>query len=417
MSFHILIVADGRSPTAQSWIRHVQSLNYDVSLLSTFPCEPPRGLKHFQVLPIAFSRYSGGSASRKGSDAGQGSKTWVKGLAPLLQFLRYRLGPLSLPHHANVYRTWVQEIKPDLVHALRIPFEGMLASYTPAEIPCLVATWGNDLTLHARGSFLMRRFTRRCLSRADGLSSDTHRDVRLAQAWGLNRSAPTLVVPGSGGLDADKIQQVDIFPSDSFGIQKTGIWVVNPRGYRPGSVHQDVFFKAIPKVLAQHPNVRFICPNLAGNNQAERWVRASGAQASIDLLPPLSQHVLWSLFAESEVFVSPSSHDGTPNALLEALTCGCFPVVGDIESLQEWIVDGENGFLANPKDPDALARAIVKALEQPDLRQSAALQNRAMIATRASSHATLPLIDRFYKGFLAGSSAQIRHDDLRAKIG
>ena len=324
MSFHILIVADGRSPTAQSWIRHVQSLNYDVSLLSTFPCEPPRGLKHFQVLPVAFSRYSGGSASRKGSDAGKGSKTWVKGLAPLLQFLRYRLGPLTLSHHANVYRTWVQEIKPDLVHALRIPFEGMLASYTPVEIPCLVATWGNDLTLHARGSALMRRFTRRCLSRADGLSSDTYRDVRLAQAWGLNRSAPTLVVPGSGGLDADKIQQVDIFPSDSFGIQKTGTWVVNPRGYRPGSVHQDVFSKPFPK---SSPNIRMsvssapIWQATIRQSQLGQGFRCASPSISCRRFP----NMFCGHYSQSEVFVSPSSHDGTPNALLEALTCGCFP--------------------------------------------------------------------------------------------
>lgn len=400
MAPHILIVADGRSPTAQSWIRHMQSLGYCISLLSTFPCETPAGLDHFHILPIAFSHFSKESTSDKTPSREKRSKNWVKRFAPVLQFLRYRLGPLTLLLHARAYQSWVNEIQPDLVHALRIPFEGMLASYTPRGIPCLAATWGNDLTLHARGSILMRRFTRLCLMRADGMTSDTHRDIRLAQEWGLNRSAPTLVVPGSGGLDLEKIQNAAAFHSDHYGIAKSGTWVVNPRGFRPGSVHQDVFFKAIPKVLEKQPETRFICPNLAGSRDAEKWIEVSGIQRAVDLLPQLSQPDLWSLFKESAVFVSPSSHDGTPNTFLEAIACGCFPVVGDIESLREWVTDGVNGHLVDPRDPDALANAILNALTQPNLRQNAARYNRSILETRASSHATLPKIKTFYDRFL-----------------
>jgi hypothetical protein len=43
------------------------------------------------------------------------------------------------------------EIKPDIVHALRIPFEGMLATAAQLPIPLAVTIWGNDLTLHAAG--------------------------------------------------------------------------------------------------------------------------------------------------------------------------------------------------------------------------------------------------------------------------
>lgn len=51
------------------------------------------------------------------------------------------------------------------------------------------------------------------------------------------------------------------------------------------------------------------------------------------------------LFRLSSVAVSPSLHDGTPNTLLEAMDCGCIIVTGDIESVREWINDGENGSL------------------------------------------------------------------------
>jgi len=403
---HILIVADGRSPTAHSWIRNIQSLGLVVSLISTFPCEPPLGLKHFHVLPIAFSRYSKEPSSQTQTSPRKRPKTWVKRFAPLLQFIRYRLGPLTLPLHVKTYQNWVKEIQPDLVHALRIPFEGMLASTTPKGVPCVMATWGNDLTLHARGSLLMRRFTRRCLQRADGLTSDTHRDTRLAHNWGLEHSVPTLVVPGSGGIDLEKFQSASIFNADLYGIPKTGAWVVNPRGYRPGSVHQEVFFTAIPKVLSRCPETHFLCPNLAGNKEAEKWIEDFEIRASTHLLPQLAQPDLWSLFKESAVFVSPSSHDGTPNTFLESIASGCFPVVGDIESLREWITNGVNGFLVNPHDPDALADAIVNALQQPALQQSAAEHNQRVIKSRASLDATLPQIKSFYAQFIEVSNTQ-----------
>lgn len=400
MPAHILIIADGRSPTAQSWIKNIQVLGYQVSLLSTFPCDPPIDLADFHILPIAFSRFSSATATGLRESPKNRPKSWLRRFAPILQALRYHLGPLTLPRYARTYQGLVEKIQPDLIHALRIPFEGMLASYAPKQIPLIVSTWGNDLTLHAKGSPLMRRFTRRCLARADGLIADTYRDIHLAQKRGLRTDTPTIVLPGSGGLDLDGLQNEGAFNPDLYSIPNRGLWVVNPRGLRPGSVHQDVFFRAIPKILAQDSDMVFVCPNLAGIKRAEDWVTSLGIEASTYLLPKLSQTELWSLLNEAAIFVSPSSHDGTPNTLLEAMACGCFPIVGDIESLQEWITHGENGFLVDPRDPTALASAVLEAADQPELRQAAANQNRVIIEKRAAQSVTQPKIDAFYTQFL-----------------
>jgi hypothetical protein len=401
VSAHILIIADGRSPTALSWIKNIQTLGYRVSLISTYPCTPPPGLTHFFVLPIAFSRFSAGSAAKPKKESKNKLKALVKGLSPLLQSLRYWLGPLSLGCDKNKYLESLREIQPDIVHALRIPFEGMLGSYTPPEIPFLAATWGNDLTLHTKGSFLMRKFTRRCLYRADGISSDTQRDIRLAYKWGLHKDIPTLVVPGSGGLDLQAIENAKIFDGEGLGLPdpNTHHWMVNPRGIRPGSIHQEKFFASIPKVLNKNPDCCFICPGLAGVKQATAWMTEYHLQDNVFLLPKLEQTQLWALFKLSKVFVSPSSHDGTPNTLLEAMACGCFPVVGDIESLREWINPGQNGYLVSPRDPDQLAIAILNAIQNKDLRLQAADRNLGIIKERASQEANHPKIKAFYAKF------------------
>jgi glycosyltransferase involved in cell wall biosynthesis len=102
------------------------------------------------------------------------------------------------------------------------------------------------------------------------------------------------------------------------------------------------------------------------------------------------------LFRRSQVAVSPSTHDGTPNTLLEAMACGCFPVAGDLESLREWITPGANGLLVAPGDPRALADAVLLALEQPALRQRAREHNRQLIAEKADYHQVMRKAESFY---------------------
>jgi len=401
MKAHILIVADGRSPTTQSWIKNVQSLEYKVSLISTYPCEALKGLADFHLLPVSFSRFSSGDKSSHPPERQSTLKSWVRRLIPAFQTLRYFLGPLTLPRVSVDYQKLIEDNQPDLVHALRIPFEGMLASATPANTPLAVAIWGNDLTLHAKGSPLMRRWTRRCLKRADGLTADTRRDLHLAGDWGLNSKAPTLVVPGSGGLDMAAVQKASPVEPGRHGLPEACTWILNPRGLRPGSVHQKAFFRAIPKVLAAHPEAIFVCPGLEGHPVVEGWVRSLGIEKSTFLLPHLPQQELWSLMKRSDLFISPSSHDGTPNSFLEALACGCFPVVGDIESLREWIQQRQNGLLVDPQDPDALAEGLLWALGHPQVREGAVGKNLDLIKERAAQAATHPQIDAFYSKLIS----------------
>lgn len=399
MKGHVLILADGRSPTALSWIKNIQSLGYIVSLISSFNCEKPGDVANFHVLPIALSRFSTGTLSPGSENQTKTLKGFVKRFTPSLQKVRYTLGPLSLMLFRKRYRQLVEEISPNIVHALRIPYEGMLASYTPDKFPLLVAIWGNDLTLHAKGSWLMAQCTKRCLSRANGLTSDAERDIHLAKDLGLNRKAPVLTVPGSGGLDLEAVGNAPSF-NNRYGIPENTTWIVNPRGLRPGSVHQDVFFEAIPEILEKQPNTSFICPNLQGQPQAERWVEEFNIQKQTFLLPKLPQSELWALFKESTLFISPSSHDGTPNTLLEAMACGCVPILGNIKSLREWVEQASNGLLVDPHDPHDLAQAVINALNNPGFIKRAVQINKEIIKMRASQNVTLPRIDNFYTQFL-----------------
>jgi glycosyltransferase involved in cell wall biosynthesis len=399
----VMIVADGRSPITFSWVQRLIGLGHQVVLVSTYSCQQMEGIEKLHILPVAFAGFGGSQSGRNPGSASNrtGLRHFISRFRSLFMAGRYYFGPWNVSQTQSAFRQLVDEVQPDLVHALRIPFEGMLASYTPAEIPLAVSIWGNDLTFHAVGSPWMKAATQRTLRRADALVADAARDIRLGRIWGFSMEKPTLVVPGNGGLNLELIP--DRKPQSlSFlqGIPPQAAMVVNPRGFRPGSVRNDIFFYAMPLVLQRNPDVYFICPGMAGQSQAYRWVRNFRLEKRVKLLPLLPQEQLWNLFSQAQIFASISSHDGTPNSFLEAIACGSFPVVGDIESLREWVTPGINGFVVEPSRPQEVAEAILQALEDDNLRQQAALYNHDLIEARASSVNVSKKIDVLYQNLV-----------------
>ena len=147
--------------------------------------------------------------------------------------------------------------------------------------------------------------------------------------------------------------------------------MVNPRGIR-AYARSDTFFQSIPLVLERCPEIGFICPGMQAQPQALGWMQRLKLDQRTVLLPNLPQGQLWGLFQRAFASVSITTHDGTPNTLLEAMSCNSLPIAGDIESLREWIDPGINGLLVDPGDPAALTDAIIYAHNHPDFCSSAA---------------------------------------------
>jgi len=387
----ILFVADARSPIALNWIRHFVERGDEIYIASTFSTTLDLPIKRMETIPVAFS------GLKKATQRPGAASARTLGLRTVI---RQWLGPLTIPRAAKQLRAFIEEVQPDLIHAMRIPYEGMIAAnaiggrVVPRDLRgtyrdhrLLVSTWGNDFTLHAPSSPLMRLYTRRTMQRADAIHADCRRDVRLAIEWGFDSSKPSLVAPGNGGI------HTDIFYPPAKPVEEPII--LNPRGFRP-YVRNDMFFKAIPLVLAKHPNAKFICTGMAGEEEAIRRIREFGIRDSVELLGLLPQNELANLYRRAQILVSPSIHDGTPNTLLEGMACGCFPAAGDLESIREWITPNENGLLFDSNDPQSIASALIEAIENKNLREKSAGLNREIISARAEFKNNMQRTEMFY---------------------
>jgi len=71
-----------------------------------------------------------------------------------------------------------------------------------------------------------------------------------------------------------------------------------------------------------------------------------------------------------DVLIMPSFFEGLGIVLLEAMACGCVPVVSKLEGVTDRVVmDGETGFLASSGDSRSFADAIERLYLQPELRR------------------------------------------------
>ncbi len=111
-------------------------------------------------------------------------------------------------------------------------------------------------------------------------------------------------------------------------------------------------------------------------------VRLVGAQ-------PLAAIPTW--MAAADVLVLPSHNEGTPNVVLEALSCGRRVVATAVGGIPDLLTSELLGALVPPRDPAALGAALVRALRTPyDPAQVARLGARGGWDASASAlHAVL----------------------------
>jgi glycosyltransferase involved in cell wall biosynthesis len=108
------------------------------------------------------------------------------------------------------------------------------------------------------------------------------------------------------------------------------------------------------------------------------------------------------ILAASDVCVDASYAGlGLTGSLRESLAVET-PVIGtELEGNPELIVDGETGYLFPPRDTDALARAILRLVENPDHARAMARAGRRRVEAGFSVTAKLDRTESLYRRLLA----------------
>jgi glycosyltransferase involved in cell wall biosynthesis len=100
----------------------------------------------------------------------------------------------------------------------------------------------------------------------------------------------------------------------------------------------------------------------------------------------------------SHIFVMPSvDREGLPRAVVEAMAQRVATVVTRVGGLPELVIDGRTGLVVPPKDPDALADAILSLVRDPQRRTTLGRQARAHVAAKFQIRATVEKMTRLFE--------------------
>jgi glycosyltransferase involved in cell wall biosynthesis len=98
-------------------------------------------------------------------------------------------------------------------------------------------------------------------------------------------------------------------------------------------------------------------------NEVRQFLHKNDLEGNVKL--HLSQSDVLSFLHKGWVFAISSQQESSPNSVLEAMSAG-LPVVGTkVGGIPEIVRDGETGIIVPPKDPEALAHAILDLLQDP----------------------------------------------------
>jgi glycosyltransferase involved in cell wall biosynthesis len=102
--------------------------------------------------------------------------------------------------------------------------------------------------------------------------------------------------------------------------------------------------------------------DLPGQAEWTEWLPSTGIAAALDA---------------ATVLVLPSRSEGMGRVLVEAFCRGRPAVASSVGGIVDLVVDDENGLLVPPRQPQALAEALVRALADPHLAERLAAGARA----------------------------------------
>jgi len=269
----------------------------------------------------------------------------------------------------------------DLIHAHWLIPQGFIAvlgiMFSGKKTPLICTSHGGDL-FALKGKWLQR-----------------------IKRWVMDRSVALTVVSQAMkktvvdmGVVADKVEVIPM------GVDLKGLFTPDPcvqrkidelifvgRLVEKKGVH--FLLEAMPIVLKKHPNVRL---TLAGSGPMEQELRQQTQilclSDRVTFLGAVSQAKLPELYRMATLAVFPfivaksGDQEGFGLVQVEAMGCECPVIAGDLPAIHDIIVHEKTGLIVESGNAQALADAIIRMLDDPDLRFRLARNGRERVVAR-----------------------------------
>jgi glycosyltransferase involved in cell wall biosynthesis len=406
----ILFMAEVGSIHVARWINQLQDTGWDLRVFQPVPStygvrsefqtgffylpyetNKPQNLKVEYTLPIK-------------------SKTLIaRVVRKIINQFKIIPGPEKL--HAKYLADIIDKWQPDVIHSLglfvnwRNNSRALLDAHEilGGKFPCpwIVSTWGADLELYPTFGENEHSQTKMIMSSCDGLIIEGDRDLPLAEKFGF-KGKVLAKLPAYGGVTWKK----EDFTSPGLSSSRNVILLkgrdntdsIKSGGDPQGRAMTAMKAFALCKELLHLYSIVIVQATPAIETEAKVLAATTGLNFHVfSNTTSLPYHQWLQLMGAARVLIATTAYDGLPSTLIEAMALGAFPIHSGLETIREWIKDGENGLLVPAEDEQAVAIALRRALSDDDLVNHAAELNADIIKNQLSDAVIRPKVIALYQ--------------------
>jgi len=266
------------------------------------------------------------------------------------------------------------EFKPDVVHTHQLNSISMyvLMALRKRSTPVVGTAWGSDVLLAVKLGGIRKQILNFILQRATAFTCDS-REVEQVMKTQSNKDLDVLLC--------------------NYGAESPVCTLPKERIIYSNRLHDPLY--RIDKIVRKYAEFK----NSAAGNDWKLILAGSGTESeklkmlvnelnisdSVDFQGWVEKEQNEENYARSSVWVSIPESDATPISLLEAMYHGCFPIVVDLPSIREWIVDGKNGKLISNMEEEFFSNEL-NEMDEETVKYNRKLVHEKGSATRATEN-------------------------------
>lgn len=374
----ILLVGMLDSPHFQKWLRIVQQ-EFPSRDLFIFPSDRPK-------LYEAYLKHHKENFS---------SKTKIFKLIPNIKFnfALYYLFDLTIGPKWRSYclARYIIKYRPGVIHFHEMQHGAYLfnsvANYKkiPKNSRKIISTWGSDLTLYSWVDEHILQI-RSCFTWVDILTAEKKNELNDASKLGFKGKfiAPVYINLGQTSMRNSKF----IIPSERK--------VILIKGHQSDTGRALNVLHVISTISSQLKNFEIIVYSASTPTKIQVDLLRNKNEIDIKIMPKVRYSEMYKIFEKARVSISLAVSDGLPGVLVEAMTAGAFPIQSKNSAGGEFLIAGKSGFLVDPWDLSGIKKAIISAVKNDYLVDSAADLNKKTLEKKYSLNRNKQVLKQLY---------------------
>lgn len=268
----------------------------------------------------------------------------------------------------------VKQIDPDIVHAQAISPAGLSAFLIRKAFKKPYILWGRGFDVYMPWRFkgVISKLVLRNAAVVIALTADMAQEIQKICA------VQPIVLPN--GID---LERFDNLPSKetlrSRLMIEEGQKIILFVGVLKLVKGVRYLIEAMTTIRQKEPLARLLIVGYGEERQAlEELTEGLNLRGQVSFIGRVPNEVVPQYMAASDVFILPSllASESFGIVNLEAMASGLPIVVSRVRGLGEIVEDGQNGFLIEPRNPEAIAQKVLLLLQDEGLRQRIGERNR-----------------------------------------